>query len=484
MTIQFKWAEFFDAQDIYEITDNAFIPNPYSLAQIENELKNPNYRYFIALEGKRVVGFVSYIQSIDTLDLTELAVHTDYQRRGIAQNLIQKSLEFLKPFEALYLEVRSSNFKAINLYTKLGFKKLNMRKNYYSNPEEDAIVMELKKDVVIISFESSADETSVAVVKNGNQILSNIVATQINSHQRFGGIVPEVASRHHLEWINIVLNQALKEANITNPHEQLDAVAATYGPGLVGSLLVGLMAGKTFAQINDLPFIGVNHLAGHLLAANFNRGIIYPAMALMVSGGHTELVLMEKPGNFKIIGETLDDAAGEAFDKVGRVLGLNYPAGKEMQELSKLGTVNIDFPIAKTTGTYDFSFSGIKSAVINYLHHEEQLGNSVNKNDVIASFQKAVVDALIQKTDLALSNYDVKMLVLGGGVAANEMLRNKLEEITSKHKIELNMVPIRFSGDNAAMIGAAGYQYFIDDKFSDLSLDTKPNLDFESLVDD
>ncbi|PDH75629.1 tRNA threonylcarbamoyl adenosine modification protein TsaD [Oenococcus oeni] len=338
--------------------------------------------------------------------------------------------------------------------------------------------MNEKTDDIILAFESSADETSAAVVKNGNTILSNVVATQIASHQRFGGIVPEVASRHHLEWINRVTEEALTKAGINDPERQLSAVAATYGPGLVGSLLVGLMAGKTFAMVHHLPFIAVNHLAGHISAANFVKATVYPALAIMVSGGHTELLWMEKENTFQIIGTTLDDAAGEAFDKVGRILGLKYPAGKEIQEMAGHGKAVIKFPIAHTEDDFDFSFSGLKSSVLNYVHHHEQVSEEFNRNDVAASFQKAVVEAITKKSRLAIEKFQPKQLLLGGGVAANLALRTAFENLSKEYKIELTEAPIKLSGDNAAMIGAAAYLNYKQRLFAPLDLNVDPSLNF------
>jgi len=333
----------------------------------------------------------------------------------------------------------------------------------------------------IIAFESSADETSVAIVEDGHIVLSNAVATQINSHQRFGGIVPEVASRHHIEWITRVLDDALDAAQV-GP-EDLDGVAVTYGPGLVGSLLVGLMGAKTFALAHDLPIIPVNHLAGHIAAANFNVPIIYPALALMVSGGHTELVLMTSENNFAVLGETRDDAAGESFDKVGRLLKLPYPAGKTIDEMAHRGQATIKFPTAMAhEDNYDFSFSGLKSAVINYVHHAEQKGETIDHNNLATSFQNAVVDALIGRTRKALKDYDVKSFVLAGGVAANRQLRDELDVLLSQFpKTTFIPVPREYTGDNAAMIGAAGYWNFKQHIFAGLDLNTNPGLDFELL---
>ncbi|AFT81212.1 tRNA (adenosine(37)-N6)-threonylcarbamoyltransferase complex transferase subunit TsaD [Leuconostoc carnosum] len=333
----------------------------------------------------------------------------------------------------------------------------------------------------IISFESSADETSVAIVEDGHIVLSNSVATQINSHQRFGGIVPEVASRHHIEWITRVLDDALSLAE-TKP-EDLDAVAVTYGPGLVGSLLVGLMGAKTFALAHNLPIIPVNHLAGHIAAANFNAPIIYPALALMVSGGHTELVLMREENHFEVLGETRDDAAGESFDKVGRLLKLPYPAGKTIDDMAHRGQATIKFPTAMAhEDNYDFSFSGLKSAVINYVHHADQKGDTINQDDLATSFQNAVVDALIGRTRRALQNFPVRSFVLAGGVAANSQLRDELKILLEDFsQTAFIPVPLQYTGDNGAMIGAAGYWNFKQNIFADLDLNTDPGLDFELL---
>lgn len=340
--------------------------------------------------------------------------------------------------------------------------------------------MKSEKDVYILAFESSADETSVAIVKNGNEVLANSVATQINSHVRFGGIVPEVASRHHIEWITKTIKDAFAKAQVTD--EDIDAVAVTYGPGLVGSLLIGLMAAKTYALVHDKPIVPVNHLAGHILAANFNQAIEYPALALQVSGGHTELVLMESENDFKVLGETRDDAAGESYDKVGRLLKLNYPAGKEIDKMAHQGEVTIKFPMAmEHEDNLDFSFSGLKSAVINYVHNAEQKGEVIDENDLAASFQSAVMHALVQRTDKALSMFDVKSFVLGGGVAANSQLREDLTNLVAKKypKLTFIPVPIKYTGDNAAMIAAAGYVNYKQNIFADLDLNTNPALDFD-----
>lgn len=338
----------------------------------------------------------------------------------------------------------------------------------------------VKKDTLILSFESSCDETSVAVIKNGNEILANIIATQIKSHQRFGGVVPEVASRHHVEEITKCINLALDEAKVG--YNDLDAVAVTYGPGLVGSLLIGIMAAKTVAFAHDLPLIKVNHLAGHIYSANFVTELKYPFMSLLVSGGHTELVLVTAPGVFKTLGDTRDDAVGEAYDKIGRVLGINYPAGKKVDQMAAIGQDTFDFPRAMVQeDNLDFSFSGLKSAFINTVHHADQIHQELKKDDLAASFQAAVLDILTNKTFRALKQHPVQQLVVGGGVSANQGLRKRLaEEIKNRHlDMELVFPPLRLCGDNAAMIGAMAQIQYDKKDFADLDLNADPSLDFD-----
>ncbi|MFQ9320706.1 MAG: tRNA (adenosine(37)-N6)-threonylcarbamoyltransferase complex transferase subunit TsaD [Enterococcus durans] len=330
---------------------------------------------------------------------------------------------------------------------------------------------------LILAVESSCDETSVAIVRNGNEILSNIVASQINSHKRFGGVVPEVASRHHVEQITLCIEEAMTEAKVTV--EELSAVAVTYGPGLVGSLLIGISAAKAFAWANHLPLIPVNHMAGHIYAARFEKPFKFPLLALLVSGGHTELVYMQEDGDYEIIGETRDDAAGEAYDKVGRVLGLSYPSGKEIDQLAHQGQDAYHFPRAMIhENNYDFSFSGLKSAFINLVHNAEQRGEKPDKNDLAASFQASVIDVLVNKTIRACQEYPVKQLIVAGGVAANQGLRETLEQTLTETlpEIELCIPPLRLCGDNAAMIGAAAHVELQKKHFADYRLNADPSL--------
>ena len=330
------------------------------------------------------------------------------------------------------------------------------------------------KDRYILAFETSCDETSVAVLKNDDQLLSNVIASQIESHKRFGGVVPEVASRHHVEVITACIEEALEEAGITE--DEVTAVAVTYGPGLVGALA----AAKAFAWAHGLPLIPVNHMAGHLMAAQSVEPLEFPLLALLVSGGHTELVYVSEAGDYKIVGETRDDAVGEAYDKVGRVMGLTYPAGREIDQLAHQGADIYDFPRAMIKeDNLEFSFSGLKSAFINLHHNAQQKGESLSNADLSASFQAAVLDILMAKTKKALENYPVKTLVVAGGVAANQGLRERLaSEITD---VKVIIPPLRLCGDNAGMIAYASVSEWNKENFAGWDLNAKPSLAFEGI---
>ncbi len=330
---------------------------------------------------------------------------------------------------------------------------------------------------LILAIESSCDETSAAVIENGNKILSNIVASQIKSHMRFGGVVPEIASRHHVEQVTQIIEEAMETAEVD--YEDLAAVAVTQGPGLVGALLIGVNAAKALAYAHHLPLIAVNHMAGHIYANQLVKPMKFPLLALVVSGGHTELVYMEEDGSFEIVGETRDDAAGEAYDKVGRVLGLTYPGGKKIDEMAHKGQDVYGFPRAMLKeDNYDFSFSGLKSAFINKVHNAEQKGEQLDPEDLAASFQASVVEVLVTKTVQAAKEHPIKQLLLAGGVAANKGLREALKETMAKElpDVELVIPPLSLCGDNAAMIGAAAFSALDKQEFAALDLNAKPGL--------
>lgn len=331
---------------------------------------------------------------------------------------------------------------------------------------------------MILAIESSCDETSVAVIQNGQEVLANIVASQVQSHIRFGGVVPEVASRHHVEQITQVMEMSLEKAE--KNWEDIDAIAVTVGPGLVGSLLVGITAAKTLAFVKQKPLIAVNHLAGHIYASQLVAPMQFPLLALIASGGHTELVYMGEHGRFEVIGETQDDAVGEAYDKVGRLLGLPYPAGKHVDQLARQGEANISIPRAMMhEDNLDFSFSGMKSAVMNLLHNAKQRGETINAENLAASFQEAVSEVLVHKTLKALRQYPVQQFVLAGGVAANSKLRDSLSSAISAEfpTVKVVIPPLALCGDNAAMIGAAADVQYQAKAFSHYRVNAQPSLD-------
>ncbi|MCM3413490.1 tRNA (adenosine(37)-N6)-threonylcarbamoyltransferase complex transferase subunit TsaD [Metabacillus litoralis] len=338
----------------------------------------------------------------------------------------------------------------------------------------------IEKDQYILGIETSCDETAAAIIKNGREIVANVVASQIESHKRFGGVVPEIASRHHVEQLTIVFEEAMKQADLT--FEDLSAIAVTEGPGLVGALLTGINAAKALAFAHGIPLIGVHHIAGHIYANRLIHELEFPLLALVVSGGHTELVYMREHGDFEVIGETLDDAAGEAYDKVARTLGLPYPGGPHIDKLAHEGQASIDLPRAwLSEGSFDFSFSGLKSAVINTLHNAKQKGIELDPKDVAASFQASVIDVLVTKTSQAVDKYHVKQLLLAGGVAANKGLRTALEkEFSSREGLTLTIPPLSLCTDNAAMIAAAGSILYEKGVRSDLALNANPGLELTS----
>lgn len=331
--------------------------------------------------------------------------------------------------------------------------------------------------MLILAIETSCDETSAAVIKDGSHMLSNIVASQIKSHQRFGGVVPEVASRHHVEFITYIIEEAMQEAKVT--FDDLSAIAVTEGPGLVGALLIGVSAAKALAFAHNLPLIPVNHMAGHIYANRLIEPLKFPLLALLVSGGHTELVYMAEDGQYEIIGETRDDAAGEAYDKIGRIIDVPYPGGKHIDEMAHKGEDTFNFPRAMMTeDNYDFSFSGLKSSVINTVHNAKQKGEAIDRQNLATSFQAAVVDVLVNKTLRAVKEYEVKQLVLAGGVAANSGLRDALKEAIKEHypEVDLLIPPLSLCGDNAAMIGAAAYVEYQKENYAKMDLNAKPGL--------
>lgn len=330
------------------------------------------------------------------------------------------------------------------------------------------------KDVYILAFESSCDETSVSIIKNGFDEIATVVLSQMDIHANYGGVVPEIASRHHVENITMVIEGALTKANITM--DEIDAIAVTYGPGLIGSLLIGLQAAKTLAFIYDKPLVPVHHIAGHIYANNLSKPMEFPLISLVVSGGHTELIYMKEDYSFERIGGTLDDAVGEAYDKVARVMGLNYPGGPLVDKLAHVGKDTYNLPLPLDDDSYNFSFSGIKSAVINLVHNEKQRGNEINNENLATSFQNRVVEILVKKTMKALKEYKVNNLIVAGGVSANKGLREALESVCVENNINLTFPPMKYCTDNAAMIGVAGYFAYKMGKTADLDINAKASV--------
>ncbi len=335
----------------------------------------------------------------------------------------------------------------------------------------------MEKDIYILAIESSCDETAASVVKNGREVLSNVISSQIALHTLYGGVVPEIASRKHIEKINQVIQEALDEADVRL--DGLDAIAVTYGPGLVGALLVGVAEAKAIAYATKLPLVGVHHIEGHV-SANYieNKDLEPPFLCLIVSGGHTHLVLVKDYGEYEIVGRTHDDAAGEAYDKVARAIGLGYPGGPKIDKLAKEGNKHaIIFPRAHIEGCpFDFSFSGVKSAVLNHLNSCTMKNEVVNNEDIAASFQEAVVDVLVSRTMLAAKEYGMKKVAIAGGVASNSALREAMILACEKNNLSFYSPSPIYCTDNAAMIGCAAYYEYIKGNTCGLDLNAIPNL--------
>lgn len=333
------------------------------------------------------------------------------------------------------------------------------------------------RDIVVLGIETSCDETSAAVVKNGRQILSNVISSQVDLHKKYGGVVPEIASRKHVELILPVINQALDEAGIKA--DQVDVIGVTYGPGLVGALLVGLSAAKGLAYALDKPLVGVHHIEGHI-AANYleNMELEPPFICLVASGGHSEIVHVKDYNSFETLGQTRDDAAGEAFDKIARALGLGYPGGPLIDKAAKSGNSSaVDFPrVYFNDGSLDFSFSGLKTAVLNYLNTLEQKNEEISVEDVSASFQQAVIDVLVENTIKAAKSKKIKNIALAGGVAANSLLREQMKAKAIENGLNMYYPSPVLCTDNAAMIACAAYYEFIRGNTSDLTLNAVPGL--------
>ena len=327
------------------------------------------------------------------------------------------------------------------------------------------------KDVYILSVETSCDETSIAIVKNGTEVVALTILTQMDTHANFGGVVPEIASRMHTENITMVLEETLNKAHMKV--EDVDAIAVTYCPGLLGSLLVGVEFAKVLSYVYNKPLIKVNHLIGHIYANKIDNKMEFPVLALVISGGHTELIKMVGDYEFEKLGETEDDAIGEAFDKVARVIDLPYPGGPNIEKLAREGQDTYKLPKPVLDDTYNFSYSGLKSSVINLVNNERQRGNEIRKEDLACSFQTTAVEELTRKLELALKNTGIKNVIIAGGVSANKYLRGQIQELCDKYDAKLNLPEFIYCTDNAAMIGAAAYPLYLKKDFADLELNAK-----------
>jgi N6-L-threonylcarbamoyladenine synthase len=335
-----------------------------------------------------------------------------------------------------------------------------------------------REPIFILAIETSCDETAVAIVENGKIIRSNVISSQMATHQKYGGVVPEVASRQHVESITLILEQALLEANLKLT--DLSAVAVTQGPGLVGALIVGVVAAKSLAYSLGIPLIGVHHIAGHIYANQLVHEMDYPLVALVVSGGHTELIHMKEAGHFHIMGRTRDDAAGEAFDKVARALQLPYPGGPHIDQLAKQSDSSIPFPIAwLDASSYDFSFSGLKSSVLNMVNQYQMRGDALPTGQIAKGFQDSVVEVLVSKAIRAVKDVGAKQLLLAGGVAANQGLRDRLTMACEQAHIPLLIPPLALCTDNAAMIGAAAFLKWLTGQYTELDFKADPSLKLE-----
>jgi N6-L-threonylcarbamoyladenine synthase len=333
------------------------------------------------------------------------------------------------------------------------------------------------KDFFVLAIETSCDETSCSIIKNGYEEIGTVVLSQMDIHKIYGGVVPEIASRHHIENITLVLEELLNKCNMKI--KDLDAIGVTYGPGLIGSLLIGLQAAKTLSFVYNKPLIPVHHIAGHIYANRLEGELKFPLIALVISGGHTEIIYMKEDYNFKKLGGTLDDAVGEAYDKVARVMNLPYPGGPLVDKLAQIGVHSYELPTPLDDDTYNFSFSGLKSAVINLIHNETQRGNKINNENLSRSFQDVIINILTKKTMRAVKEYNVKQLLIAGGVAANSDIRKKFIELSEQHNIELLIPRIEYCTDNAAMIGSAAYYAYKKGIASDTTLNAVSTSDLK-----
>lgn len=477
-----------DIDVLMALEEEIFQEEAWKRKSFESELANPNNLYIGFFNGE-LVGYagLSTVPASFSSDIQTIAVRPSQQSKGLGRDLMNRLIAKAKALgsEQVFLEVRSDNDKAIQLYKSLGFDQIDIRKRYYQPSGTDALVMRLRiRQPIVLGIESSCDETGVGIVQ-GNRLLANALASSMDEHAKYGGVVPEVAARAHLEAIGQVMDKALSEAGLSI--DKVDAIAVANGPGLAGALMVGIGAAKGLALSHDLPIYAVNHLVGHVGADVLERGSVQlPTIALLVSGGHTSLLLVrDLLDDVELLGETIDDAAGEAFDKVARVLGLPYPGGPQIDKLAATGDPNaIRFPRGLTLpkdmekNRYNFSFSGLKTAVARFVEKAELEGQEINPPDVAASFREAVVDVLVSKAVAACKASGVPRLLLGGGVVANARLREYAQEVCDKEGIELRIPRFSLCTDNGAMIASLGAQLIMNGREpSSLGFSAESTLD-------
>lgn len=477
-----------DIEDIARLEPIIF-QDPWSEEMVRSDVTNRISTYIIAEiekeKGQReIAGYIGYWLIQHECQINNVAVIPHFQRRGIGGAMLSEVLKETEEKGACewILEVRKNNLPAITIYEKHGFIKIGIRGNYYENGE-DAIIMKRTrtedKGLIVLAIESSCDETCAAVVRSGREVLSNIISSQIEIHTQYGGVVPEIASRHHLTNINGVIGKALSDAKCN--FEDVNLIAVTNGPGLIGALVIGVAAAKGISLATGIPLIGVNHMYGHI-SGNF---ITYPELeppfiCLIVSGGHTSLVKMTGYTHAEVLGSTRDDAVGEAYDKVARVIGLGYPGGPKIDNVAREGNPEAIYfkRVYLEKDSLDFSFSGIKTAVLNYVSQERQAGRKLEIPDIAAGFQEAVVEVLVEKSVSAVKKSGEDKLVLAGGVAANSRLRKAFTERCESDGIKLYLPELGLCTDNAAMIASAAYYKYLESGHDDLQLDAFSDLEF------
>ena len=468
-----------DLDEIVVIENEAFA-HPWTKDYFIHEIDENEFSdlYVYRIDGQ-IIGYADLWYMFENCDLSKIAIRRDYRHQGYGDRLLKEAMKIArkKDAEFMHLEVNVHNIDAIRLYRNNDFQVVRTREKYYDNRDDayDMVCGLIRKESrKVLAIESSCDETACAIIDEDRNVYSSIVTSQIDVHARFGGVIPEVASRMHVEQISTIVDQAIRQANVSM--DEIAAIAYTIGPGLIGSLHVGATAAKSLAFFYDKPLIGVHHLKGHIFVNEMIKPLEYPLMALVVSGGHTELVYVENDQDFRIIGTTLDDAIGEAYDKVARIMHEAYPGGPVIDRLAKEGKHTYQLPTPKV-GDLNFSFSGLKNAVNTLVKKETEKGNEIRKNDLACSFQETALNCLIKKTKEALELYPCKCLVLAGGVAANSRLRELMQE--NFRDIDLFLPPLKYCTDNALMIACAALHYLKHDRYVGLDASSQPGMSIE-----